>query len=173
MSQMNFWFMLPINLNVDLFYKWNVDLWIHVANTMLIHITNIMLKYNLCDEWSDDFCLKWCFNVTNGMFINFAYEMLIHKRGECSGSLVECLTQDWSVAGKNLTDGTAFCPSARHIILAHLKTSCSIGKTPCGISLSYPRDLLIPSTWPAYPIHVTSNYNNLGCFQSDSCLNIM
>ena len=27
-----------------------------------------------------------------------------------------------------------------------LKTSCSIGKTPCGISLSHPRDLLIPST---------------------------
>ena len=59
--------------------------------------------------------------------------------------------------------------------LAHLllKTSCSIGKTPCGISLSHSRDLLIPSTWPAYPIHVTSNYNNLGCFQSNLRLNIM
>ena len=54
-----------------------------------------------------------------------------------------------------------------------LKTSCSIGKTPCGISLSHPRDLLIPSTWPAYPIHVTSNYNNLGCFQSIVRLNII
>ena len=34
------------------------------------------------------------------------------------------------------------------IFLAHLslKTSCSIGKTPCRISLSHPRDLLIPST---------------------------
>ena len=36
----------------------------------------------------------------------------------------------------------------RNFFLAHLslKTSCSIGKTPCGISLSHPRDLLIPST---------------------------
>ena len=60
-------------------------------------------------------------------------------------------------------------------ILAHLspKTSCSIGKTQWGISLSHPRDLLIPSTWPAYPIHVTSIYINLGCFQSNSRLNIM
>ena len=36
----------------------------------------------------------------------------------------------------------------RHNFLAHLslKTSCSIGKTQCGIPLSHPRDLLIPST---------------------------
>ena len=33
-------------------------------------------------------------------------------------------------------------------LIAHLslKTSCSMGKTQCGISLSHPRDLLIPST---------------------------
>ena len=63
----------------------------------------------------------------------------------------------------------------KYSFLAHLslKTSCSIGKTPCRIPLSHPRDLLIPSTWPAYPIHVTSNYNNLGCVQSNLRLNIM
>ena len=42
-----------------------------------------------------------------------------------------------------------------------------------GFYLSHPRDLPIPSTLPAYPIHVTSNYNNLGCFQSNPRLNIM
>ena len=40
----------------------------------------------------------------------------------------------------------------------------------CGISLSHQHDLLIPSTWPAYPIHMTSNYKNLGCLQRNLCL---
>ena len=65
-----------------------------------------------------------------------------------------------------LKKGRGYCILARF----SLKTSCSIGKTSCGISLSHPHDLLIPSTWPAYPIYVTSNYNNLGCFQSNSRL---
>ena len=42
-----------------------------------------------------------------------------------------------------------------------------------GFYLSHPRDLLILSTLPAYPIHVTSNYNYLGCFQSNPRLNFM
>ena len=46
--------------------------------------------------------------------------------------------------GDSVTDGRR-----RLQFLAHLslKTSCSIGKTPCGISLSHSHDLLIPSTW--------------------------
>ena len=45
-------------------------------------------------------------------------------------------------------DNPYFEQMVGQIFLAHLslKTSCSIGKTPCGISLSHPRDLLIPST---------------------------
>ena len=34
-------------------------------------------------------------------------------------------------------------------------------------------DFLIPSTYPAYPIHVTSNCNNLGWFQSNLRQNIV
>ena len=29
---------------------------------------------------------------------------------KCSGSLVECLTQDGGIAGSGLTRGTALCP---------------------------------------------------------------
>ena len=44
--------------------------------------------------------------------------MYIYQQG-CvrSGSVVECLTPDWRVAGFNLIGGTALCPWARHINL--------------------------------------------------------
>ena len=38
-----------------------------------------------------------------------------NKQTECSGSLVECLTQDRGAAGSSLTGVTAFCAWARHI----------------------------------------------------------
>ena len=34
---------------------------------------------------------------------------------ECSGSVVECLSQDGRVEGLSLTGATALCPGARHI----------------------------------------------------------
>ena len=37
------------------------------------------------------------------------------KSRECSGSVVECLTQDRRAAGSSLTGITALCPWARHI----------------------------------------------------------
>ena len=37
---------------------------------------------------------------------------------ECSGSVVECLTQDRVAAGLSLTGVTALCPCARTLILA-------------------------------------------------------
>ena len=38
---------------------------------------------------------------------------------ECSGSVVEFLTQDEGVGGSSLTRGCALCPWARHFILTH------------------------------------------------------
>ena len=57
----------------------------------------------------------------------------VTKRARAQGHLISQFRERWR---------------HEYLILAHLslKTSCSIGKTPCGISLSHPRDLLIPST---------------------------
>ena len=47
---------------------------------------------------------------------------------ECSGSEVECLTQDLGVAGLSLTGDNALCPGARHInlclVLVQLRKTC-------------------------------------------------
>ena len=53
--------------------------------------------------------------LSKSLFI-LSYEILhVLQYRECSGSVVECLTQDRGVVGSNLTSVTVLCPWAIHI----------------------------------------------------------
>ena len=42
------------------------------------------------------------------------YQNLVCRLRERSGSVVECLTQDWGAAGSSLTGITVLCPEQEH-----------------------------------------------------------
>ena len=86
--------------------------------------------------------ISWQYSLT---FLSRKYfikqgRMIIRIYHDCEGMIDKIRPEDRRLIPNSDPEGRIF--------LAHLslKTSCSIGKTQCGISLSHPRDLLIPST---------------------------